>query len=52
MGSLLLDVVAPAPGSHVTWLTVAGTLGALVAMVVASTPQLPVGLRRRRRGAR
>ena len=52
LGSLLLDVVAPAPGTHVTGLTVAGTLGALVAMVVASTPQLPVGLRRRRRRAR
>ena len=52
LGSLLLDVVAPAPGSHVTGLTVAGTLGALVAMVIASTPRLPVGLRRRRRGAR
>ncbi|MEX3566722.1 DMT family transporter, partial [Micrococcus endophyticus] len=46
LGSLLLDVVAPAPGSHITGLTVAGTLGALVAMVIASTPQLPVGLRR------
>ena len=50
LGSLLLDVVAPAPGSHVTGLTVAGTLGALVAMVIASTPRLPAGLRRRRRG--
>lgn len=52
VGSLLLDVVAPAPGAQVTWLTVVGTLGALAAMVVASSPQVPAGLRASRRRAR
>jgi bacterial/archaeal transporter family-2 protein len=43
LGSLLLDVVVPAPGSVVTTATVLGTLMTLVAVVVASLPDLMRG---------
>ncbi|GAB3184091.1 DMT family transporter [Nesterenkonia halophila] len=48
IGSLLLDLIIPAPGSVVTTATVLGTLLTLVAVVVAS---LPDGRASRRRGA-
>ncbi|GAA1801572.1 DMT family transporter [Nesterenkonia flava] len=38
LGSLLLDLVVPAPGSVVTALTVVGTVLTLLAVVVASLP--------------
>lgn len=49
VGSLLLDVLMPAPGSLVTFSTVAGTVLTLVAVVVASLPDM---LRRPGRGKR
>ncbi|TLP78890.1 DMT family transporter [Nesterenkonia sphaerica] len=43
LGSLLLDVVVPAPGSVVTVATVLGTVMTLVAVVVAALPDLMRG---------
>lgn len=43
LGSLLLDLVLPAPGSLVTMATVLGTLLTLVAVVVASLPDMQRG---------
>lgn len=48
VGSLLLDLAAPAPGTHVTALTVLGTGGALTAVLLASSQRRIPGLRRRR----
>lgn len=49
IGSLVLDLVVPAPGSVVTLATVLGTLMTLVAVVVASLPDFFRGRRRKRR---
>lgn len=38
VGSLVVDLVAPTAGSHVTAMTVVGTLGALAAVTLASMP--------------
>ncbi|WP_150462170.1 DMT family transporter [Nesterenkonia ebinurensis] len=43
LGSLLLDLIVPAPGSVVTAATVMGTAMTLVAVVVASLPDLMRG---------
>lgn len=43
IGSLLLDLILPAPGSLVTTATVLGTLLTLVAVVVASVPDMRRG---------
>lgn len=43
IGSLLLDLVAPAPGSVVTAATVLGTVLTLLAVVIASLPDLMRG---------
>lgn len=43
IGSLLLDLVVPAPGSLVTLATVLGTVLTLVAVVVASIPDMRRG---------
>lgn len=52
IGSLLLDVFLPAPGSHVAAATIAGTLLTLAAMVLATLPwNTPGGIRRRRAAA-
>lgn len=47
VGSLVLDLVAPAAGTEVTALTVVGTLGALAAVLLASSRRRIPGLRRR-----